>query len=457
MMKYHYLLLLMVFFSFYSHSQDSLVVKGIVLNKQTKDSISNVKVKIKFDNQVVDLKSNSKGIFYFKVQTNKQYELGFTHQVFMNTSDQLLEKSRKYLDTVKRVFEMLPIKINEIEVVTIRPEGVPEKIFTSEYVSVADFEVLPDGSYILLTYPKTLKKGSDVVLYDGRNIISTIPIDDHAVELRKDFRGNPHVICEKSVYGIYISNAKIGIAKLEKEYFMKYLAPILDSNYTKYYLSDFNKDYPSMNYYSFDQLDSTYSKIVTITDDFMMELYRAEYKWVDVRTKLWAKQKEQETGIDAQIWVGANYFTQSVYYKQLYAPMFHRNDTLFIFDYYKDLMYRFNNEGKMIDSISIYHHYFPKQTGWKKHLIQDRVTGQIYALFDVDGYSSIRRINPNSGELMESIPLKYRYVDKIEIYDNALYYIYRPFESVQKKYLFKEKIPIQLSKAIVLDGDLIQD
>jgi translation elongation factor Ts len=57
-----------------------------------------------------------------------------------------------------------------------------------EYVSVADFEVLPDGNYILLTYPKTLKKGSDVVLYDGRNIISTIPIDDHAVELRKDFR-----------------------------------------------------------------------------------------------------------------------------------------------------------------------------------------------------------------------------------------------------------------------------
>lgn len=426
------------------------------MNKQSKDSISNVLVRCVSVNDEIQIRTNSKGIFFLKIETNKEYNLEFSHQVFGSLSQKIIEKQKNKSDTIKRVFELIPIKINEIDVVTIRPEGIPEKIFNSEYVSVADFEILPNGNYLLLTYPKTLKKGSDVVLYDGTNIISTIPINEHANELIRDFRGNPHVICEKNVYGIYVSDTNIGIAKLEKEYFMKYLAPILDSNYTKFYLSDFNPLYPSMNYYSFDQLDSTFSTIKTITDEFMMELYRAEYKWVDVRTKLWAKEKERETGIDAQIWVGANYFTHSVYYKKLYAPMFHRNDTLFVFDYYKDLMYHFDKFGNILDSVSIYHHYFPKQTGWKKQLIQDKITGQIYALFELDGYSYVRRIDPITGELLEKVPLKYKYVEKIEIHNNSVYYIYRPFESVQKKYLYKEKIPVIFQKANVLKGDKVK-
>ena len=41
----------------------------------------------------------------------------------------------------------------------------------------------------------------------------------------------------------------------------------------------------------------------------MMEFYRAEYKYVDVRTKLWAHQKQIETGIDKENGDGATVFT----------------------------------------------------------------------------------------------------------------------------------------------------
>ncbi|MBI1837018.1 MAG: hypothetical protein HYR91_07105 [Flavobacteriia bacterium] len=433
--------------------QDTLIVKASLLDKRTSDSVSNALVRYVFGTDTLESKSNYNGVVFFKIISNTNNTLTILHPLYVTEYININEKKRINRDTIRMSFYLLPMKINEIPVVTIYPKGTPQKIFYSEYVSVADFEVLPDGKYILLTYPKKLNKGSDVVLYDGENIISNIPINDKAVELIHDFRGNPHVVCEKNVFGLYVKDKQIAIATHEKNYFMKYLAPILDSNYTKYYITDFNKDYPSMNYYAFDQMDSTYSKIITITDDFMMELYRSEYKWVDVRTKLWAKQKEQETGIDAQIWVGANYFTQSVYYKKLYAPMFHRNDTLFVFDYYKDLLFRFNKKGDVIDSLPIYHQFHAKETGWKNKLIQDQVTGQIYALFDESGYASLRRINTNTGELMEKIPLKFRYVDKIEVHDNAIYYIYRPFESIQKKYLYKELIPLNLEAAKTLKGD----
>jgi hypothetical protein len=119
---------------------------------------------------------------------------------------------------------------------------------------------------------------------------------------------------------------------------MKYIFPVVDTVQSKLFFSNFNPNYPAFDYLAFDQLDSTYSKIMEIKDDLMMELYRAEYKWVDVRTKLWAANKEIETGIDKEIWVGANYFTNTVYYKELYAPMFRRNDSIYVFDYYKDLL-----------------------------------------------------------------------------------------------------------------------
>ena len=185
----------------------------------------------------------------------------------------------------------------------------------------------------------------------------------------------------------------------------------------------------------------------------MMELYRSEIKWVDVRTRLWAKNLELQTGVDAEVYVGANYFTQSPYYKELYAPLFHRNDTLFVFDYYKDKLYTFNADGDSLDSIPIYHHYQPKRTGWKKNLIQDGVTGHIYAVYDRSGYTYLGSVDTKTGEITEQVKLEFRYAKKFVVEGNFVYYIYRPFESTQKKFLYKERLPYDFCKASVPSGD----
>jgi hypothetical protein len=199
--------------------------------------------------------------------------------------------------------------------------------------------------------------------------------------------------------------------------------------------------YPAFEYGCLDLLDSTYKSILHIQDDLMMELYRSEYKWVDVRTKLWAKNLENQTGIDAEIYVGANVFTQSIYYEPVYAPLFLVHDTLFIFDYPKDLLRVYNLHGDLLKNIPIYHHYRAKQSGFQKNLQQDRKTGVIYALFEQDGYSYVGRINLANGNVEHKVRLAFRYVEKVRIYNDAIYFIYRPFESTQKKFLYKQKLP----------------
>lgn len=334
----------------------------------------------------------------------------------------------------------------------IKPAGVPDTIFSSKRVSVSDFEFLPDNNLILLTYPKNLKRGTELLVYDGYNVLSEIPVKEKGQELIRDFRGNPHLVTENSVLGIYKDKQTISLAELPKDYYFTYIAPIVDTAHTKYYFSNFDSKYPAFDYFAFDYLDSSYRKIANITDDLMMELYRAEFKWVDVRTKLWAMDKENQTGIDKEIWVGAAYFTQSLYYQEVYAPMFKRNDTIYLFDHYKNYLYSYSYGGFLLDSLPIYYHLQPRENGWKRNLLQDFRTGEIYIYFENSGLVTLRHFDTQTGKLGNPVELTFRYPEEVKVYNNQVYYVYRPFESIQKKFLYRERLPFDFKENEVQRG-----
>jgi hypothetical protein len=119
-------------------------------------------------------------------------------------------------------------------------------------------------------------------------------------------------------------------------------------------------------------------------------------------------------------------------------------DAIFVFDYYKDHLRTYNSFGNPIDTLPLFHQYNPKKSGWKNNLIQDKSTGDIYALYERSGYSYLGKIDLTNAQIKETVRLTNRYIDKISIKDEFVYYIYRPFESAQKKYLYKERLPYNL-------------
>lgn len=446
-----YLLCLFLCFVANIWSQDSIVVCIQLIDKQEGTGIPNAQIQLEMDSSIQNGVTNRIGRSFFSGITGQPFNVQATHIKYGELSSKRKIPTKNVEDTITFRFEMEFIRVQDQEEVIVTAPGIPMVYFKSNQLSVADFEVMKSGEMLLLTYPKRLNKGNELLVYDGKNINRRFSVPDVAEELVLDYRGNPHVVCKKNVYGVILQKQDIKLSSLDKGYFMKYLAPILDSNKTKIYFSNFNKDYPAFDYFTYDQLDSSYSKILKIQDDLMMELYRSEYKWVDVRTKLWAKNLELQTGVDAEIYVGANYFTQSPYYKELYAPLFHRNDSLFVFDYYKDKLRTYNQLGEPLDSVSIYHHYDKRRTGWESKLIQDSKTGEIYSLYDRAGFAYLGRIDVKTGSISEKVKLEYRFVEKIAIHNNFVYYIYRPFESPQKKYLYMERLPYTFKPA-----DLIQ-
>lgn len=385
--------------------------------------------------------TNNEGEYEITYRIDKSDTIRFQHVAF---DDYYLYLYGKYERMAKRdgkvkIDIVMPDK--QIPEIVIRPD-LPDTLFGTQEYSVADFEFDTSRAMVLLTYTKTIQKGSVLRLLDQNNSITdSYYIEDAAVELRKDFQDNIHLLTKEQVFLVKVYQNKMYVYEENRDQFFKYLAPILDTIGPNIYYSNYSEIYPAFDYLEFNRVDSVFKTMLKVEDELMMELYRSEYKYVDVRTKLWAANKEIETGVDKEIWVGARVFTNSLYYEPLYAPLFKvGEDSIFVFDHYKNYLFKYTPEHGFIDSVRISYHLDARKSGWEQPLIQDRENDDVYVLFERNGYSYLCRIDSKSGSVSPPQRLHYKYVERIKIINNNVYYIYRPFESIQKKYIYKEKL-----------------
>lgn len=319
----------------------------------------------------------------------------------------------------------------------------PEVIFSSDTISVSDFKIIDDENLILLTYPKRLEKSSEIVWYHKGEVKSRLNSPFEALYLVSDYRNNIYLQCKDRMYFVKVFE-NMELLEVNQRHIENQVLPILDTLESEFvYFSNYNEWYPAFDYFMVTRTDTQYTDVRHIEDTEMMEQYRAEYKWADVRTKLWAWDMEAESGIDREIWVGANIFTNSIYYEKPYSPMFLVNEELVLFDLYNDLLCRIDAYScKVFDSIPIQFHHNRRKSNWEREIIQDPITKKLYALYDHVGNTTLREINAETGELSNEISLYYRYTEHVTVYDNKIYYIYRPFESMQKKYLYVQDMDL---------------
>lgn len=313
--------------------------------------------------------------------------------------------------------------------------------FQSEKLSVSDFEIVDDHRLLLLTYPNRLEKGSELILYENDQVKNSRIVEFSARQLIHDYRRKIYLRCENKMFRI-TPQGEIVMEEVDARQLENYRLPILDSlEEDRLYFSNYVSHYPAYDYYMVTRNDTTYTKIKHLEDEVMLEQYRAEYKWADVRTKLWAWDMEVETGIDREVWVGANVFTNSIYYDPPIGDFFRVDDLLYVFDYYDDQLITYDGfSGSKLDSVTISFHERSRKTGWEEHIVQDPISKKLYTFFDEAGYMQGFEVDLESGRLKDPFKLFYRYVENIQVYDGQVYYIYRPFESPQKKYLYYELI-----------------
>ena len=430
---------------------DSVEVVFLFTDTHTDSKIEDVSLKLKINGKVFHENFNYSGDNITIPSVNQVISVQLKAR-----SLNYYEKDTLIQQTVsKNIFQKRKVLLIEIPL-TFRGQFLtefevsssyqPEIVFSSDSISVADFTIDKNGAMNLLVYDRKLNKGSSILRYEKEKVIDSFPVYGIAESLASDYRGNTYVVCEDAVFSL-LNNNPYKTEVIDKSYFEDFIVPIVDSFEHKLFFTSYSEWYPAFDYYSVTTNDTIYNKIINIIDAEMMEHYRADYKWVDVRTKLWSWDMERETGIDREIWCGASTFTNSIYYEPPYAPMFLQDDLLYVMDHYKHNMYKIDAyEDQIIDSIPITYHTNRRRTGWQRNLLQDAITKEVYCLFDEAGYTTIKNINLENGTLNNPFKLHYRYVEKIQVYNNKVYYIYRPFESSQKKYLYSEELPLHKLK-----------
>ena len=435
---YYFLLLFSIFASL--QAQQNIIVYGQVTDNANNKPLAFVSVQV--SNSNYGSNTTKSGLFSFSVPTKKHLSVVF--------------KLLGYTSRVKEIDieeEQDSVQINlslsqsylSLDTFTIYSKRKPDTLVGAPNYSIFDFDFYED-KYILLTAEKSLEK-AQLKLADVNGKILTsyfIPKDaGEAKEFYHDYLGFTNLVCKNYIYRINIYHDRFLLIPLKVEDVNAYIKPIIDTVNGKLIFTDYWKDYPLFNYLSYNETDSSKKQLLTIEDKELMHAYNFEYYSLKPKDKLEARRIAMDLKMDKHVVASLmSGFTRSMFYEPLFAPLYIIKDTICVFDHYKDKLYHLDKNGAKIDSISINYNHPKNWKEWKNKMLKDDIENLIYAVYDKNGHKYIKQISTQTGKELGRYTLQFHSADKLKIHDGYVYYIYRPFESTQEKFFYRELITL---------------
>ncbi len=448
-MKFH-LTLFCVLLLINAASQSGITIRGRISDVDSGQAIEDCYVQL----QNMPYATNSDKQGYFKIECPQRIDsLNLTFEKF-NYITQI--KQVVLNENQKKTGEItlnIQLKFESFQLPEINIRSTPDTVWSSNTVNVADF-AFSGKNLLLLTYVQELRwkkhdkskttmfQQCELILVDSsRSEFAKCRVPEEAIKFYVDYLGEIFLQCRKTTFYVSINGDSIVLEKIDAEQFNHAILPVVDTIGPLTYFSNYNADYPAFEYMIYDKADSSVKTFRYMVDEEMMKMFRSEYKYLDSRGKLEALRFEINTGIDKEIIAAyMNGFQNTYYYEALNTPLLLVNDTLVIFDHHHDKLYRFDSRGQSIDSALIQYHKVKRPDRWGEKITKDKRTERIYTSYTRNGITYIREINTSNGHVGASFRLQNKYVDKIRISGGYVYYIYRPYESAQKRFLYKEHV-----------------
>jgi len=439
------ILLFNLFSTFYCSAQELYcIVKGKITNTEGK-VLETIPVYI---NKKVMGFSNKYGEFEIQLPKNKNYSLETGHISYENYK---INISTLQLDTLE-VRIHLSYKMNMLDTLDFYYTHKAETLVGKPDFSIYDFDFFED-KFILLCARKNLSH-SEIKLSDySGNILGSATVPNKAgvaLRLYRDFSNNNFLICKDSVYHIeIIQNNLILLNPFNKHYFEEVLSKINDTANHCIYFNNYNAHYPAFSYFYTDINEPNMSTpLLRLSNEELLHTYRMQYYYLKPRHRLDVSRLADELKLDKHaLAANLNGFTQSMFFEPLYAPFFIINDSICVFSHHNNTLYRFNTKNKKLcDSVSIQYHHPKNWRNWKKQLLMDEANQRIYAVFKNGPQVSIKRINSFTGKEEGSYKFANPSPTQLKIKDGYAYYIFRPFESTQEKFVYREAIVLTKNK-----------
>ncbi len=329
----------------------------------------------------------------------------------------------------------------------------PEVVFGSDVWNVGDFVWDDNGDLVMLIYDseERWKRQEDAkrTLFNG---VKLLRMKSDTIQHQKEYRMYPIPGLAEGFYDQFPGEI---IVKGYNQYFMlredqlfilpdsvmkREIMPVVDTlGNADFVMSDFQASYPAFDYYIANE--NKWMSIHHLEDEKEMELFRSEFKYLGPKEKVEAYQFQLDTGVDKEIIAAyMRGFPQSHYHTELNAPLLILGDTITILDHLHSKCFRFDKMGKQIDEKKIEYHHLKGMGKWLGKIYKDPASQHIYTAYLKAGKVTLFEIDLRNSSQKKVLELTHPYVDRIRIRDRQIFYIYRPFESSQKRYLYSEKI-----------------
>jgi hypothetical protein len=415
-MKTFFSTILFLFLATQIFTQNDLVVRGKVLDKNALFPLEGVSVFEK-SNQQNGTITNEKGFFKINLSAPNS-TLVFSYLGYETTYERILPN------------------LNEPEIILLKPDiyQLPKveisaalrlEPMTKSYESIVDFVFWDDQ---ILWLKKRGEKGYFLVLAEKNGQT----IDEYSLKgqkirelesVTKSCFGSLHLVCLNYGFQIDIINNTIQLGE----------------KYTR-------QDYDYLIKPCLAQIDNSVIFKKELSNGLISEFYTADAggKWNDV-FKVAAQEEllksyNEDRGL---ITYGQNVgtiatnnplesrkirgvqaqadFLSRIIYKGIRIPLFKRNDTLLILNYYENQIQFFDKFGNQLAARNINFHLNKK---WDDNVIFDEKTGQLYAIFNNKNGRFLSRINTETGECAPPIHLESTFIKKMAVHDDILYLLH---------------------------------
>jgi len=340
--------------------------------------------------------------------------------------------------------EMAPVEVT-------RPK--PEVIFQRPDLHAADLLINDEGIWVLAyEHPRMLRAEGEAgqeILRDVRLVLldssyreyASCPVPEEVKGLRRDLHNTVVIEGTSRAFGVARLADDIELVPFGLEDLRSKVLPWTDSIPGWVLGSNTDKVMPAFDHIAFDPTADSIRVVCTVMDTFMLSLFRSEYKYLKGPEKVVAMNLASELGVDKEVVAGyMSGFQHNIWFKPVYAPLFVVGDTMLVFDHASARMWKFTRDFKEAGRAPL--PYLSKVEGrdWSGRIIQDRKTSALYAVFQRNGYQWLRVIDPMTGLLGPRTRLTYRYPERTQVFNGSVYYVYRPFESLQKRSIYREKV-----------------
>lgn len=367
-----------------------------------------------------------------------------------------------YHDTTVRivpgrsVVRLMPRSVMIGAVTVGRP--LPETVYLRPDLHAADLLINEQGLWVLAyARPRLLRSEGDAgkeILRDTRLVllnndleeVASCPVPEDVFGLRHDFRQRVVIEGTRRAFGVRKGMDVDGDPELFLEPFTleelrKAVLPWTDSIPGHWIGSNVDPVYPAFDHLAYDPVKDSGVVFCSVVDTFMMQLFRSEYKYLRNADKVVAMNLAADLGVDKEVAAGyMRGFQHNIWFKPVYAPLFVVGDTMLVLDHARGRMRKFDRHLGPCGDVSL--SYLRKDLGRYRvdRILQDRATQRIYALFARHGRHWVREVDPHQGTLGKESPVTHLHPERVQVYDGSLYYIHRPYESLQKRAIYRERL-----------------